>query len=303
VDVRLHHDIAEFTALTRPMLETDPIRHSVALTVLAFLLRFPQGEEDPPLLLSVRHDGVLAATALCTPPRNLIVSGLPAECAAATVEVLAARHPQLPGAVGPRSEAEAFAQSWVAATGASVHERVAQRVFALHQLTPPGGVPGAARPAGASDLELLAQWQQDFADEATGSLRGHGTALQQVGRRLASGTAAMLWKIGGQPVAWASATAPVVGMSRIGPVYTPPRHRGHGYGSAVTAAAASWAQQARAKHVVLSTDLSNPISNAIYPRIRPMHDAVEIAFGWRRNSAPNGDGRGAVDRHSAPNGG
>ncbi|MFY9807786.1 MAG: GNAT family N-acetyltransferase [Pseudonocardiaceae bacterium] len=52
------------------------------------------------------------------------------------------------------------------------------------------------------------------------------------------------------------------------------------YGRAVTAAAADWAQQAGAKHVVLTTDLANPISNAIYPRIGfcPMHDAVEIAF-------------------------
>ncbi|MBA2473479.1 MAG: GNAT family N-acetyltransferase [Pseudonocardiales bacterium] len=66
----------------------------------------------------------------------------------------------------------------------------------------------------------------------------------------------------------------------IGPVYTPPQYRGHGYGSAVTAAAAGWAQQALAKHVVLHTDLANQISNAIYPRIgfRPMHDAVEITF-------------------------
>ncbi|MFN2478915.1 MAG: GNAT family N-acetyltransferase [Pseudonocardiaceae bacterium] len=280
MDVRLHHNVAEFTALTRPLLKADPIRHSVTLTVLALLLRVPQGDESPPVLLSVRRDGVLAAAALCTPPRDLIVSGLPADCAAATVEVLAPTHPQLPGAVGPRSEAEAFAQSWAAGTGASVHERVAQRVFALHQLTPPRSVPGAARPAGASDLELLAQWRQDFADEATGGLRGHGTALQQMRSSLAAGTAAILWEVGGQPVAWASASAPVVGMSRIGPVYTPPQYRGHGYGSAVTAAAASWAQQARAKHVVLSTDLANPISNAIYPRIgfRPMHDAAEIAF-------------------------
>ncbi len=75
-------------------------------------------------------------------------------------------------------------------------------------------------------------------------------------------------------------------MSRIGPVYTVPQHRGHGYGSAVTAAAASWALQAGARHVVLNTDLSNPISNAIYPRIgfRPVYDAVEIAF----TPAPSG---------------
>jgi len=51
-----------------------------------------------------------------------------------------------------------------------------------------------------------------------------------------------------------------------------------GYG-----AAASWALQAGAEHVVLITDLSNPISNAIYPRIgfRPVYDAVEIAFDRR----------------------
>lgn len=280
MDVRLHHDTAEFTALTRPLLEADPIRHTVVLTVLALLARVPQSDEGPPVLLSVHRDGVLAAAAVHTSLRDLIVSGLPAECAAATVEVLAPRDSHLPGAVGPRPEAEAFAQCWSARTGASVHERRALRTFALHRLTPPEGVPGAARQAGASDLALLAQWREDFANEATGGLRAHGTALQQIRRSLAAGAVAMLWELGGQPLAWASASAPVAGMSRIGPVYTPPQYRGHGYGSAVTAAAAGWAQQALAKHVVLHTDLANPISNAIYPRIgfRPMHDAVEIAF-------------------------
>jgi predicted GNAT family acetyltransferase len=280
VDVRLHRDVAEFTALTRPLLEADPIRHTIALTVLALLPRVPEGDEGPPVLLSVHRDGVLAAAAVRTPPRDLIVSGLPADCASAAVEVLAPRYPHLPGAVGPRSEAEAFAQCWSACTGASVHERMALRTFALHRLTPPERVPGAARPAGPGDVERLGQWRADFADEATGGLRGHGTALQQAKRSLAAGTAALLWEVGGQPVAWASASAPVAGMSRIGPVYTMPQYRGHGYGSAVTAAAADWAQQAGAKHVVLSTDLANPVSNAIYPRIgfRPMHDAVEIAF-------------------------
>jgi predicted GNAT family acetyltransferase len=67
-------------------------------------------------------------------------------------------------------------------------------------------------------------------------------------------------------------------MSRIGPVYTPPEHREHGYASAVTAAAAAWALAAGACHVVLFTDLANPVSNSIYPRLgfRPVHDAVEF---------------------------
>ncbi|PZS29734.1 MAG: hypothetical protein DLM61_12290, partial [Pseudonocardiales bacterium] len=60
MDVRLHHDTAEFTALTRPLLEADPIRHTVVLTVLALLARVPQSDEGPPVLLSVHRDGVLA---------------------------------------------------------------------------------------------------------------------------------------------------------------------------------------------------------------------------------------------------
>ncbi|MGH3832511.1 MAG: GNAT family N-acetyltransferase [Pseudonocardiaceae bacterium] len=217
---------------------------------------------------------------MCTPPRYLIVSGLPAECADAAVEVLAPSCQGLPGAVGPRGEADGFAHSWSARTGASTHERRALRVFALDRLTPPQGVRGAPRRADGSDLELLARWREEFALEATGGLRGHGTALRQAEDSLAAGTAALLWEVAGQPVAWASASAPVAGMSRIAPVYTPPRSRGRGYGSVVTAAAAGWARQAGAKHVVLFTDLANPVSNAIYLRIgfRPVHDAVEIAF-------------------------
>jgi predicted GNAT family acetyltransferase len=61
---------------------------------------------------------------------------------------------------------------------------------------------------------------------------------------------------------------------------TLPRHRGHGYGSAVTEAATSWSLENGAKHVISHTDLSNSISNAIYPCIgfRPIYDAAEIAF-------------------------
>lgn len=279
MDAQLHHNVAEFIALTRPLLEGDPVRHTVALTVLHVLSQAPEAG-DPLVLLTV-HDGeALAGAAICTPPHALIVSALPAGCAGAAIEVLAHGYPNLPGTFGPRDGAEAFARSWAARTGASVHERMAQRLFALHGLTPPAGVPGTVRQAGVDDLELLAQWRQDFADEAAGGLRGRGSAAEQIRRGLAAGSVALLWEVAGQPVAWASSSAPLAGMSRIAPVYTLPQHRGNGYGSAVTAAAAGWARQAGAKQVVLFTDLANPVTNVIYPRIgfRPVLDAVEFAF-------------------------
>lgn len=280
VEVRLHEDLTEFVALTRPLLEADPIRHSVVLTALARLVRAPETCDGPPILLTVSDANALAGVAVCTPPRVVIVSGLPADCASTAARALAATYPSVPGAIGPRAETETFARSWSACTGAALRERMAQRAFVLFRLTAPAGVRGAGRLADADDIDLLARWRTDFANEATGGLHGHGSARQQTTSSLVAGNAAVLWEIDDHPVAWAAASAPIATMSRIGPVYTPPAHRGHGYGSAATAAAANWALRAGAKHVVLSTDLSNPISNTIYPRIgfRAVHDAVEIAF-------------------------
>ena len=73
------------------------------------------------------------------------------------------------------------------------------------------------------------------------------------------------------------------GVSRIGPVYNPTDRRGHGYGSAVTAAAAAWALRGADK-VVLFIDLANPVSNVIYQRIgfRPVSDSARINFSVPR---------------------
>jgi predicted GNAT family acetyltransferase len=81
-------------------------------------------------------------------------------------------------------------------------------------------------------------------------------------------------------VSMATTTSVISGMSRIAPVYTPPEHRGHGYGSAVTADAARWALDHDAEHVLLFTDLANPVSNSIYQRIGfvPVADALDVTF-------------------------
>lgn len=99
-------------------------------------------------------------------------------------------------------------------------------------------------------------------------------SAQQVQASLAMGNGQLLWRVAGVPVAFAA-----VGR-RIGPVYTPAELRGRGYGSAVTAAAARWALDRGAEHVVLFTDLANPVSNSIYQRLgfRAVCDALEVGF-------------------------
>ena len=110
---------------------------------------------------------------------------------------------------------------------------------------------------------------------ALGDLDG-GTSRARVG----IGPGEWVWEVDGGPVAQATARPVVAGMSRIGPVYTPPEHRRHGYGAAVTAAASRWALGAGARCVVLFTDAATPTTNALSPRLgyRYRHDAVMLEF-------------------------
>jgi predicted GNAT family acetyltransferase len=69
------------------------------------------------------------------------------------------------------------------------------------------------------------------------------------------------------------------GSARVGPVYTPPEHRGRGYGSAVTAAATR-SILAEGAVPVLFTDLANPTSNKIYRALgyRPVEERLIVAL-------------------------
>ena len=57
------------------------------------------------------------------------------------------------------------------------------------------------------------------------------------------------------------------GAARIGPVYTPPAHRGRGYASGLVAVLSRELLQGGKRAIFLTTDLANPISNGIYEKI------------------------------------
>jgi predicted GNAT family acetyltransferase len=56
-------------------------------------------------------------------------------------------------------------------------------------------------------------------------------------------------------------------VSRVGWIYTPPEHRGQGYGAAVTAAISAEQLAGDATACMLYAQLSNPGSNRIYRRL------------------------------------
>jgi RimJ/RimL family protein N-acetyltransferase len=276
MEIVAHGDAAAFASLALPLLEADPLRHTIAMTVVRGILL-----GDGAASMITLHEGADVVGALVrSPDRAALVSGVPAVHAVAVDRALAELDPAMPGVSGPLPEAEAFAAAHTARTGAGTRLVVALRLFALASLEPPVGVKGAARRADGSDIALLGRWRGEFLAETHETPASKEPQEVLAARALQRGQGCWLWELDGAPVAMAAAGAPTGGMSRIGPVYTPAEHRGHGYGAAVTAAASQWALDAGAARVVLFTDLTNPVSNRLYPRIgyRAVHDAAELAF-------------------------
>jgi len=280
MEVVPHADAGALTRLARPLLEADPLRHTSVLTVLDSVRR---GASTPADMLTVRDGDAVVGALLRTVDRPALVSGVPPRCAAAVVDALVELGIDPHGAQGPRAAAEAFAAAWTARTAARTEIVMRTRLFALEELMPRVGVPGSSRVVAPDDeaaIGVLAAWREAFGVEM-----GHGGAFAEqrphaLVRAQAATAGELLWEVDGAPVAQAAARAVTAGMSRIGPVYTPPEHRGHGYAAAVTAAAARWALDHGARHVLLYTDLANPTTNRLYPRLgfRPRYDALELRF-------------------------
>ncbi|MGO1053240.1 GNAT family N-acetyltransferase [Crossiella sp. CA198] len=279
MDAQVHTNPQLFWKLAGPHFLADPVRNTIAITVMERCLAGTEPGYTAPLMLTV-HDnsGALVGAGLRTAPWPLLIGGLPLETVPAAVDAVLLHAPDLTAVNGPREAAAAFARAWTDRTGQLTQEKMASRLFRLGELTPPT-VAGAARIGGAADLELLVKWREAFGLELDG-VRHSLDERAGVLAAFEAGDPHFVWEVDGTPVSLAFTNAPSGGMARVRYVYTPVRHRGHGYASAATAAASRWALDQGATDVLLFTDLRDPVTNRIYPRLgyRPVFDAVEIAF-------------------------
>ncbi|RCG25084.1 GNAT family N-acetyltransferase [Sphaerisporangium album] len=250
-------------------LRTDPARNTVPLTVLG---RMRAGLwADGATLGWLTADGEVCGAVVHTPPYPLLLADIPVDSVPALADAVRGR--EISAVSGPCPQAEVFAE----VSGLTEVDRTRQRLYRLQALSPASST-GAPRPAGEADVEPVAAWMRAFIAEAEPGSSG-SDPLPQMRHRIDQGEI-VLWEDGGRPVAMAGFSRPISGMSRIGPVYTPPGLRGRGYGSAVTHAATRAAQEAGGEVILLFTDLSNPTSNSIYQALgyRPLSDYISISF-------------------------
>jgi GNAT superfamily N-acetyltransferase len=277
----MSEDLDEFDGHAGPFLRERPAQNTIELTVIETLRATgPQtfGEDAPLFGWWQAPGGPVAGTCLQTPPFPLLLGRAPEQAVAELAASLAAAGRPLPGVNASVAAAGQFAAHWRARTGATAAEHMRNRLYRLGELVPPRPPPpGQARVAGDADQDLLVAWFRAFGREV--AVVADQDRTRAVRDRIGYG-GLMLWEADGVPVAMAGLSRQVAGMTRVGPVYTPPGLRRRGYAGAVTAAVSQAARDAGAAEVLLFTDLANPTSNSIYQRLgyQPVEDRVILSF-------------------------
>ncbi len=279
------HRPAEFLIRAGPFLARHEAAENLLLGLAHTLDTQPDAYSLPAYLATVeRADGDVAMAAIRTPPRFLVLSrsedlGAPN----ALLDDVWTLYPDLPGLLGPRAVAEGAADGWSRRTGQVSLRTMAERIYELSRVIPPPPASGRRRSATSEDEELLMDWLTAFfLESGAGGTGGDARAAaaatlrQRLGREHGG---LELWE-DGEPVSLAGYGGPTPTGIRLGPVYTPPAARRHGYASALVANLSQALLDSGRQRCFLFTDLANPTSNRLYQRIgyRAVADVEEYQF-------------------------
>jgi len=271
--VRSTTDPSAFGELVAPLVEREPLQHSVLATNLARVL----AEGDPAgeaLWIWAEHHGRPVGAAMHIPPHPPYLCTSDSAVAVVMAEDLARNCRAVHGVNGTRVAAEAFAERWRELRPCHVSTRMEQAMYALNHVDHPAGVAGRLRLAEQADTGLLNGWGRDFAAGVGEPPSDRDDPMTgRIGDR-------ELWVWDDQgPVSMAYASPAHAGVSRVSWVYTPPALRRRGYATACVAGTSH--EQVRRGHLcMLYADLANLTSNTIYQAIGYRHigDALSLGF-------------------------
>jgi predicted GNAT family acetyltransferase len=223
------------------------------------------------------------AAALWTASRHLLLGDPATEDAAEPLaRAVAEDAPGLPGVMGNRPAVDRFADTWTGATGRA--GRVVARLtdYALERVRPVPRAAGSARPARREDRRQVVTWMQDFAEEAPSQDELVAAELKRFlgGRLEAPDAGYRLWVGPSGPVCLTGFMGPTGTGIRVGPVYTPPEHRGHGYAKSLLADVGEELLGRGYAACYLASDVENAPANALYEAVgyEPRGEARVVSF-------------------------
>lgn len=303
--VQFLDDATRFLEIAADRLAADAAVSTVVATAAERIARSPRTAPAAPYawfaVVTDRADDIVGIAMRTAPFAPYPPYLLPMEDEAAVVlaEALIGRDEAVRGVNGALPAARVFAEQMAAHAGGEVTVNMRVRLFELGDLAEVAPPPGRLRAARDTDLSLVVDWFRRFhrdADEQAGHLddhdardpvgeAGHGSRSESispddVAERIRRGVVWLWVDEDDRPVHLTAANPPAFGVTRIGPVFTPKKQRGHGYASAAVAEVSRRLQRDGAR-VTLFTDQANPTSNKIYLALgfEPVVDMVELAIG------------------------
>lgn len=281
--VRQHASVDEFLGAAGAFLAAREAEHNLLFGIAGFVRTSPEllTEGSPTFFTVADAAGTVVAATLRTPPHNQVISSVD-DLDATDVLVEALHDEPLPGVLAPKHPAARFVHAWTKGTGQAARLEVEQRIFRLTRVNPPERpTTGTWRLADDRDRDLIARWLVEFSDEAMPEAPPIPNPAEKADRWIAGvGRIGYVWEVDNEVVALIGAGGETPHGIRIGPVYTPPDRRGHGYASSLTAAASQDQLDRGRQFVFLFTDLANPTSNKIYRAIgyEPVCDVDQYRF-------------------------
>jgi predicted GNAT family acetyltransferase len=283
--VELVGSVQEFLATTATFRAADPLRTNVIGSVALSIADGDRTYDDYRWWVVRDDTRRIVGIAMRTAPFNMVVTSMSSDAARELGRSVAQFDDSLPGITGSKDVIEALVEGYVGSNSAGSRRRLTEArrdlLYELEELVTPD-VEGFARPAHHDDLELLAPMMSEFLRE-TEQMRISVSESHDSTRRKINEGSLYCWVVSGDVVAIAGhanvvATGSIV-IGRVGPVYTPPQHRRHGYASAVTAHVTRSLIEGGAR-VMLFTDAANPTSNSIYQAIgyRLVDELIEVRF-------------------------
>ena len=177
------------------------------------------------------------------------------------------------------TEARCFSGKWTKTVpGVTARPAKRLRVFEARSVVDVPLSPGRLRHAEIEDLPLMAMWIAKFSSEAIGKEPEPGRAERNAEKYIA-GRKLYVWDHDG-PVSIVRVSRAMKNGTVISLVYTPPELRSRGYATSSVYQLTKKLLIGGYKFCSLYTDLANPASNHIYPKIGfvPMGDTLEFDF-------------------------
>lgn len=270
-----HANAAAFLARAKVWLERAEAENNLILGIAAFFESQSGRSNVSPYFLTVEENAMIVGVALMTPPRRLLLTRMPDEAVTMLADFMRAE--QVPGVLGPTSEARLFADHWTKRTGQLRRPKMRERIHICSTVNLTNPAPGRLRPATKEDQPLLSEWCKQFCIDA------------QIADETVYFQTRLPYKIADQSLfVWDSdEIVSMAGLERntahgiaISWVYTPMQLRNKGYATSCVAALTQRMLDSGKHFCCLYADLSNPTSNGIYRKIgyQPVCDVQDWVF-------------------------